>query len=77
MEEIDLRRIAADEAQKVREEAFAAREERAYKNERRPSRADEIGEEWDEIDRPMQEGWNVTSTPPEIGTGGRRRKYMR
>lgn len=72
-----LSRSLSEAAQEVREQAFESRRARALDQESRPSRADEFAEGWDELDKPMRDGWNVTGEFLQPGEGGRRRKRMR
>jgi hypothetical protein len=55
---VEVGRTTALEAQRAREEAFVASATTATSG-YKPSKADQYAAEWDEIDRPWVEGWQV------------------
>lgn len=72
---IDVGRVQTEVAQEVRERAYEARQtrERAVPAK---SLAEQYAEEWDELDAPMRDGWNIHSSARVPGVD-RPRKRMR
>jgi hypothetical protein len=54
---VEVGRATALEAQKVREDSFVASS--TYASSGKPSKADEIAAEWDEMERPWKDGWQL------------------